>query len=183
MRGVAFKGGVLAVGGVLLAGALTGCQGGGGGGPLNGSQVKGGKVPPAMVGSWSTGSVSMVEYQDAMTGSFAPPSGTNIMLEIKADGTYSSYGLLQMSMYSCTTTLFTQEAGGIDAQGGQITFTQAKLTTSMKDSCRKSGNFDNRDGEKKTKRQQFQLTKDQSGPVLRIIDGQDGTIEYRPAKK
>ncbi|NUU24805.1 MAG: hypothetical protein HOV68_25365, partial [Streptomycetaceae bacterium] len=158
----------------VVLGQDSGDGGGDGGG--------GGSVPKELVGVWTTGSVSGVDYQDAITGAYAPPSGDNAELTIKADGSYSENGLLQTSMYNCTTTLFVTQEGKTKVEGDKITFKPSKLKTSMKDTCVKSSNFENRDGDKKARVNTFAVGKDEYGIVLRLTDADGATSDYRPKK-
>lgn len=198
--------GVVAVaGGVLALGALTACgdddsdaaspfvkgqaasdrgksdvgkgdSGGKGGG-------KGGKVPAGLVGVWTTGSVSTINYEDAITGAAAPPSGTHAELTITSDGSYSQNGLLQSTVYNCTTSLFVMEEGKASVEGDTITFKPSKLKTTMQNTCSQSGNYSNKDGEKKTTVDTFELTEDEYGPLLRLTDAEGASSDYRPGKK
>ena len=65
-----------------------------------------GLPPPLFVGSWSAGSVSGITFQNPLTGSYAPPTGAGERYTISADGRYVYGGLLQTSLYNCTTSLF-----------------------------------------------------------------------------
>ncbi|WP_436788320.1 hypothetical protein [Yinghuangia sp. YIM S10712] len=195
------KGAAALAGGVLALGVLTACgdddaasgspfdkkgqaasdQGGSGGGK-NDSGGKGGKVPAELVGVWTTGSVSTINYEDAMTGALAPPSGTHSELTLKSDGSYSQNGLLQSTVYNCTTSLFVMEEGKASVQGDKITFKPSKLKTTMQNTCSKSGNHTNKDGEKKTTVDTFELTEDEYGPLLRLTDDTGASSDYRPEK-
>lgn len=184
---------------VLAFGVLTACQndGGDGSSPLNkgvgasgkdaksdgkGGGGKGGSVPKQLVGVWTTGSGSTINYQDAITGAYAPPSGSTGELTIKSDGSYSQNGLLQTTLYNCTTSLFVMEEGKASVSGDKITFKPGKVKTSMQDTCRKSSNFNNRDGTKNTKSDTFELTEDEYGPLLRLTDDTGASSDYRPKK-
>ncbi|UGQ10601.1 hypothetical protein LO772_27750 [Yinghuangia sp. ASG 101] len=198
------KGWVAFAGGVLALGALTACgdddpdaaspfgvggqvaagQGDSGEGAADaggkGGGKGGGKVPAELVGVWKTGSASPTTYQDAVTGAFAPASGTHRELTIKADGSYSQNGLLQSTVYSCTTSLFVAEEGKATVQGDKITFKPDKLKTTMQNTCSESGNYANRDGEKRTVVETFELTEDEYGPLLRLTDPEGASSDYRP---
>lgn len=57
-------------------------------------------------GSWINGSASATSYQNLATGQFAPPSGTGMLYEFKADGSCSYAAMLQSTVYSCTSFIF-----------------------------------------------------------------------------
>ncbi|MCF2534028.1 hypothetical protein [Yinghuangia soli] len=187
------KSGAVVIGAALLTSVLVGCQkdgDGNGGGPLlgdagtgGGGDVKGGPFPKELVGTWTYGSVSGFSYQDAITGAYAPASGNNAKLVIKADGSFTEDGLLQSTVYSCTTSLFVQQAGKIKAPGAdKLVFTPSKVKTSMQNTCSKSGNFTNRDGEKTAKTYTYALKTDQYGLTLELTMEDGGVISYRPEK-
>ncbi|MGW0664458.1 hypothetical protein [Streptodolium elevatio] len=193
-------------GSVLAVGMLTACQnddeGGTGNGGVSiddkvgmgsdddagkadtdkGDGGKGGSVPKELVGSWRTGSGATVQYQDAITGAYAPPSGSTGELTIKSDGSYTDNGLLQTTMYNCTTSLFVMEEGKVSVSGDKVTFKPSKVKTSMQNTCSESSNFYNRDGTKNTKVDTFELTQDTNGPVLRLTDEEGASSDYRPDK-
>jgi hypothetical protein len=199
------KSGAVVIGAVLLSSVLVGCQndgdGNGGDGPLLGDlggapegqngdggadgdkDVKGGPFPKELVGTWTYGSISGFSYQDAITGAYAPASGNNAKLVIKSDGSFTEDGLLQSTVYSCTTSLFVQQAGKIKASAAdKLVFTPSKVKTSMQNTCSKSGNFTNRDGEKTVKTYTYVLKTDQYGPALELTMEDGGVITYRPEK-
>ncbi|WP_436770559.1 hypothetical protein [Yinghuangia sp. YIM S09857] len=205
MRRSMRKGFIVMAGGVLAVGLLTACQddeeGGTGnegfsfgdkvgtgddtadtGDDAKGDGGKGGSVPKELVGAWRTGSGATVEYQDAITGKYAPPSGSTGELIIKADGSYTDNGLLQTTMYNCTTSLFVMEEGKVTVSGDKATFKPSKVKTSMQNTCSESSNFYNRDGTKNTKVDTFELTQDTNGPVLRLTDEDGASSDYRPDK-
>lgn len=194
------KGAAALAGGVLLFGVLTACQDDDEGGPspfLQGGnaqeagQDKGGKdgkndgkgdgkAPDGLVGTWTSGSVSMIRYEDAITGAAAPPSGNNSTLTFTSDGTYTNNGLLQTTMYNCTTSLFVMQEGKYSVDGDKVTFKPGKVKTSMKNTCSKSGNYNNRDGEKKVTTETFELGQNESGPTLKLTDDTGASSTYTP---
>lgn len=198
LRGVAaFAGGVLALGGLTACGdddsdapspfvnggQAVSDQGDSEDGKGDSGGKGGGKVPAELVGVWTTGSGSSIRYEDAMTGAVAPASGSHGELTIKADGSYSQNGLLQSTVYSCTTSLFVMEEGKASVQGDKITFKPSKLKTTMQNTCSQSGNHTNKDGEKKTTVDTFELAEDESGPLLRLTDAEGASSDYRPGEK
>jgi hypothetical protein len=58
-------------------------------------------------GSWLNGSASTTSYRSLVTGDFAPPSGTGMLYEFKGDGTCTQAAMLQSTVYSCTSWIFT----------------------------------------------------------------------------
>lgn len=186
-----------AVGAVLLAGLLTACgdDDGGDGYPFAGGGVPGnsdgkndkggggkggGKVPADLVGKWSTTSISLTQYEDAMTGAAAPTNGTGIILTIESDGSYTEYGLLQNTVYSCSTKLTTRTEGKVSVEGAKTTFKPSKVKTRMT-GCGSSDESE-KDGTKVTRVATYEFTKDSySGKrVLKFTDDKGQTSQYQP---
>ena len=53
------------------------------------------------------GSASLTTYRSVVTGDFAPPSGTGSLFELKPGGACVRAGLLQSTVYSCTSSILT----------------------------------------------------------------------------
>lgn len=53
------------------------------------------------------GSASLVTYKNVVTGAEAPPSGTGLLLELHPGGSCVRAGVLQNSLYACTSYIFT----------------------------------------------------------------------------
>ena len=75
-----------------------------------GSAEQGGGASPGatgLEGSWMSGSASMSEYQNLATGEFAPPSGMGEAIELDGGGRCTHAAMLQSTLYSCTSYIFT----------------------------------------------------------------------------
>lgn len=71
-----------------------------------------------LVGKWRATKGSAVQYVDSATGSWAPTNGSSFAYEFHPDGTFSFSGLMQVTMYSCSTQIFRTETGKWSFQGG-----------------------------------------------------------------
>lgn len=93
------------VGGVLLlccagSGALMLLGAASGEGGETASQGSG------LEGTWINGSASITSYRSLVTGEFAPPSGTGMIYEFRPDGSCEYSGMIQSTVYSCTSWIF-----------------------------------------------------------------------------
>ncbi|KAL0486808.1 rot1 [Acrasis kona] len=71
------------------------------------------QVDPGLQGKWQSGGASASQYYDPSTGSYAPTSGTGFGYTFN-NGRFTQYNLLQVTSYSCTTTLFLYQRGRVD---------------------------------------------------------------------
>jgi hypothetical protein len=95
-----------------------------------------------LVGKWHSGSASGTNYYNPSTGSWAAPSGTGQSYELMSDGRYVYAGLLQTSMYSCTTSVFFYETGKWNSTGSTLNFIPTSGRTKSQDNCNRSFNYD-----------------------------------------
>lgn len=119
---------------VLVVGFLSGCGSvaGPGGVPADTPRSA---VPAEMVGSWYEGNPSTINYYDPVTGAWAPPNGSGFTYTFHADGTYEYSGLLQVTTYGCTSTLFGYYTGTVTIQGAVLTTYQNGGTTKYETNC------------------------------------------------
>ncbi len=99
-----------------------------------------GEEPAALVGRWTNGRVSSIQYQNAYTGAPAPTNGNTFAWEFRADGTYSFTGLVQSVMYQCTTTFFSNESGKYVVEGDRVSVRPEKNPYKMTNNCAPSAN-------------------------------------------
>jgi hypothetical protein len=93
-------------------------------------------APAHLVGKWSSSRLSMINYRDRTSGSFAPPSGSIFSYTIAADGTFEFSGYMQSSLYHCTIVIFRWQRGTLAADGQRLTLTPREGKLYYKDSCR-----------------------------------------------
>jgi hypothetical protein len=93
-----------------------------------------------LAGRWTTGRISMIQYKDAYTGVYKPPSGSHFAYEFNHDGTYTFAGLMQSTMYSCTTATFSLELGTYEFSNGAVTLHPKSNPYKMTNSCAPSSN-------------------------------------------
>lgn len=100
-------------------------------------------TPPGLVGKWSSSRLSMINYRDRTTGTFAPPSGSIFSYTIAADGTFEFSGYMQSSLYHCTIVIFRWQRGTLEADGQRLTLTPREGKQHYKDSCRAGSEKEN----------------------------------------
>ena len=79
-----------------------------------------------VVGTWSTGGMSMMADRNTVTGSLTPSNGNTQKYQFAADGRFTFVGYLQSTMYGCTTDLFNDKQGKYSIDGDQLTLTLSK---------------------------------------------------------
>lgn len=79
-------------------------------------------IPRELIGTWDNGSVSMLMRKDQITGATTPGRSSYFSYSFAADGTFQFSGLMQITNYSCTTTLFNDKAGRARFAGNTVTF-------------------------------------------------------------
>jgi hypothetical protein len=97
-------------------------------------------APPALLGRWTDGHISSIQYQNAYTGVSAPTNGRSFACDFKSDGTYSFTGLMQSVVYNCTTAMFSNETGTYSVMGDSIALSPGKNQYRMTNSCAPSSN-------------------------------------------
>lgn len=73
-----------------------------------------------LVGKWRATKGSAVQYANTATGALAPTNGSSFFYQFNADGTYQFNGLMQVTMYSCSTQLYNDAAGKYHVEGDRL---------------------------------------------------------------
>ncbi|HLJ50690.1 MAG TPA: hypothetical protein VKU01_31975 [Bryobacteraceae bacterium] len=98
--------------------------------------------PAAVIGVWGYTETRATQYQNRATGSFARPSGSSVKMEIYGDGSFKDSGLIQQSMYNCTSTIFITRAGHVTFEGNAVVFHYEGGHVSSKDNCNARFNYE-----------------------------------------
>lgn len=91
-----------------------------------------------LAGKWSKTGVSASGYVNTTTNAYKSAYGFSNMHEIKPGGAFDYSNFATVSLYGCTTELFTTMKGRASVAGSQVTFTYVSGTVNIKDSCKKS---------------------------------------------
>jgi hypothetical protein len=92
-----------------------------------------------LVGKWNKGTVSSYGYRNTVTNDYTSGYGSANMHEIRAGGTFDYSNYAQISLYGCTTELFTSMKGRLSISSSEVTFTYVSGTVKGKDSCKSEG--------------------------------------------
>lgn len=92
-----------------------------------------------LVGKWSKGSVASYGYRSTVNSDYKSGYGAANQHDIYAGGSFDYTNYAQISLYDCTTELFTSMKGRVTVNGSQVTFTYVSGTVKGKDSCKTGG--------------------------------------------
>jgi hypothetical protein len=104
-----------------------------------------GALPAEVIGYWHRGTTSMVDFHDPITGAWAPPSGSGASYTFNIDGSYERGVMAQSSLYSCTMTLFSYQAGHAMGEANIIVLEQSVNKFKSQDTCREEWNYERED--------------------------------------
>ncbi|HYP15226.1 MAG TPA: hypothetical protein VEQ63_14955 [Bryobacteraceae bacterium] len=127
------------------------------------------ETPEQLVGRWTAGRISTIQYRDTYTGAPAPTNGNAFGYEFRPDGTYSFTGLMQSVMYNCTTTMFSNETGTYTVDGSSVSLRPEKNPYRMTNTCAPSSNRE-APGKLIPRTYQFRISQDSSTTKLDLID-------------
>lgn len=138
-------------------------------------------VGGSLVGRWRSGSVSSMNFYNPATGHWAAPSGAGTAYAFEPDGTYTQTGLLQTSMYGCTTTFFSWSTGKYTVKGNQLTLNESGASGKFTNTCNPSSDHG---GSRALAVEHLVwcIQRDRIGLVLGLLDPSKkyGEIQYRP---
>lgn len=163
------------------AGARQGVNGGDAGNARR-TEDRAGAIPRELIGKWDNGSVSMLQYRDTVTGATAPGRGSYSSYELRPDGSFHYAGLLQSTLYNCTTTLFNEKAGRAEVSGAEITFVPTKNFWRKTNNCAPSSNSE-RDYTLESETYRWRAKQDEYGNQLICLTNDKGESCYRRSKE
>src|ERR1044072_2413633 len=88
-----------------------------------------------LVGSWGTGGVSLIGEPKTVAGATTPSNGWTFKYVFTADGRFEFVGLLQSTMYGCTTTLFNDKKGRFETDGSTLTLIPSRNFWRQQNGC------------------------------------------------
>lgn len=139
-------------------------------------QAASGVPPSLLLGRWTNGRISSIQYQNTITGTPAPTNGTSFGWEFRADGTYSFTGLMQSVIYNCTTTMFSNETGRYQVQGDTVSLKPEKNPYKMTNNCAPNSNRE-APGKLIERSYRFRVAPDGNGPAKLELVGGDGATQ------
>ena len=137
-----------------------------------------GMAPPALVGTWGTGSVSSTMFMNQRTGSYSAPSGTQVQYKFLPDGRYEYAALTTQSMYSCTSKFLTFKTGVVVYQDNDLTFVPQSGKFTSEDNCNARFNYEKPVGlERESYR--WRVERDQYGEKMCLQNATVNGCAYR----
>jgi len=79
-----------------------------------------------IVGTWTNGGMSLLLERNTVTGATTPLNGSTFKYVFTAGGNFEAIGLIQSTVYGCTTSLFNDKRGKYEINGSQITLVPNK---------------------------------------------------------
>jgi hypothetical protein len=104
--------------------------------------VAAGGVPPALVGTWGTGTVSGVGFRNTATGSVTNGGGTQVQYKFLPGGRYEYAAVTTQNMYSCSSEFMTFKTGIVNIQGDVLTFIPQTSKFTSRDNCSARRNYE-----------------------------------------
>ena len=89
----------------------------------------------ALAGTWATGGMSTMGDRNTVTGAITPSNGSTFKYVFTADGRFQFVGLMQSTMYGCTTTLFNEKEGRFEADGSSLTLIPSRNFWRQQNGC------------------------------------------------
>lgn len=138
-------------------------------------------APSWLVGTWGTGGMSMMADRNTVTGATTPSNGSTFKYVFTPDGRFEFVGLLQSTMYGCTTTLFNDKRGRFVTDGQTLTLIPSRDFWRQQFGCAPNSN---KEREKTLERETFRLrTKtDEYGKQFVCLSNDKGETCYRRAE-
>ena len=93
-----------------------------------------------IVGTWASGGMSTTADRNTVTGATTPSNGHTIKYEFRTNGTFSVVGLLQSTLYGCTTALFNDKSGSYEVVGSELKLNPTRNFWRKTNSCAPSSN-------------------------------------------
>jgi len=134
-----------------------------------------------IVGSWKTGSVGSIQYQNQVTGQTRNGRSSIFTYKFLPNGSYEFVGLMEFNMYSCSTSYFNQVTGRYAINGNTIELDPSRDFWRSTNSCAPSGNKEvMKTPTRKTV--EFQRKTDDYGNSLLCLTSSEGETCYRRSK-
>jgi hypothetical protein len=134
-----------------------------------------------LVGTWGTGGMSMTADRNMVTGATTPSNGSTFKYVFTADGRFEFVGLLQSTMYGCTTTLFNDKKGRFETDGATLTLIPSRNFWRQQNGCAPNST---KEREYTLERETFRLSTktDEYGKQFVCLANDKGETCYRRAE-
>ena len=100
----------------------------------------GGGDVSAILGTWQTGTVSGINYTDAL-GSSTNGGGTQVLYTFKPGNRYEFASMTTSALYNCSMKFGTYKSGSVKFNGNTLTLVPRQATFTSQDSCSAKDNY------------------------------------------
>lgn len=135
-----------------------------------------------IIGTWRTGGMSTMADVNTVTGATTPSNGSTIKYVFTADGRFENVGLIQSTMYGCTTSLFNDKRGKYELNGSTLTLIPSKNYWKQQNSCAPSSNKE-RDYTLDRETLEVRTKTDEYGKLFICLTSAKGESCYRQEKE
>lgn len=134
-----------------------------------------------IVGTWTNGNVSMLGERNTVTGTVTSRNGSTFKYVFHQNGSFEFVGLMQSTMYGCTTSLFNDKQGRYKVEGSQVTLTPTKNFWRNNYSCSPKSNKE-KNHVLEAERLDLRFKTDEYGAELICFVSEKGESCYRKEK-
>ena len=132
----------------------------------------------SIVGTWTNGNVSTLSEQNLSTGAISSRGGSTFKYVFNANGTFEFVGLMNSTMYGCTTSLFNDKRGRYEISGSQLTLIPSKNFWRNQNSCSPASTKE-QNYKLDAETYSFRTRTDEYGKTLVCLDSGKGEACYR----
>jgi hypothetical protein len=136
----------------------------------------------ALLGTWDNGGMSLMGDRNRVTGSVTPSNGHTFKYVFSADGRFENIGMMQSTLYGCTTTLFNDKRGTYTINGNTLTLTPDKNFWRQQFSCAPNSNKE-RNHTLTPETFRWRTKTDEYGKAFICLTNDKGESCYRRAEK
>ncbi|MEZ5347524.1 MAG: hypothetical protein R2681_18470 [Pyrinomonadaceae bacterium] len=142
------------------------------------AEVNPGSSSNGIFGTWTNGNVSTLSEKNLSTGTISSRGGSTFKYVFGANGSFEFIGLMNSTMYGCTTSLFNDKRGRFEVNGSKITLVPSKNFWRKQYSCAPNSNSEqNYKLDRETL--EFSLKTDEFGKSLICFADANGESCYR----
>ncbi|MEZ5343969.1 MAG: hypothetical protein R2681_00305 [Pyrinomonadaceae bacterium] len=129
-------------------------------------------------GTWTNGNVSSLSEKNLSTGAISSRGGSTFKYVFSKNGGFEFIGLMNSTMYGCTTSLFNDKRGRFEVNGSKITLVPSKNFWRKQYSCAPKSNSE-QNYKLDSEILEFSLKTDEYGKSLICFADTNGESCYR----
>ncbi len=137
-----------------------------------------GNTAREIVGIWRSGGMSLLQDRNTVTGATTPSNGSTFKYVFTADNRFEFVGMIQSTMYGCTTTLFNDKRGRVEIDGSQLTLIPGKNFWRQQNNCAPNSTKE-RDYTLERENFQWRMKTDEYGKSFICLANAKGETCYR----